>query len=297
MRWNLLVAGIAATWGFVTVIAAGVDLEADVLVFWRCLLAALTLPFVLRLVRGRYPFRIARHRGATLALGLLLAIHWVLVFEAVKRSSVAVAILTVYTAPIFVAWLAPFFLPERRSRVAFAALAISLPGLVLIALAGEGGGAPDAVAVALGLGAAITYAFLIIGVKRIAHEVSPFVFAFWQYLVVAAVLAPLLLTAERVVPRADEWLPVLALGLLLTGVSGAVYVWSLRFVKAQAAGLLAYLEPVFASVFAWAILDQPLGWAVALGGAFVLAGGVLVVGKEEPYAAPVEAPAALRSPA
>jgi len=34
----------------------------------------------------------------------LLALHWVLFFETLKRSSVAIAILTVYTAPVFLAW-------------------------------------------------------------------------------------------------------------------------------------------------------------------------------------------------
>ncbi len=56
-----------------------------------------------------------------------------------QASSVAVAILLVYTAPIFLAVLAPLFLPERRSRVGSLALAISAPGIALIALGGEEG--------------------------------------------------------------------------------------------------------------------------------------------------------------
>jgi drug/metabolite transporter (DMT)-like permease len=291
VRWNLLLAGIAASWGFVSVIASGIELPAEVLVFWRCLLAALALPFVLLLLRGRLPFRLARHRLRVLALGALLAGHWVLFFAAIKASSVAVAILTVYTAPIFVALLAPRFLPERRSRVALVALAVSAPGLVLIALAGDAGEPPSAAAIALGLGAAITYAFLIIGVKRITNEVSPFSFAFWQYTVVSVALAPFLLTADRVLPTAGEWPAVVALGILLTAATGALYIWNLRHVKAQAAGLLSYVEPVSAALLAWAILGEELGWAVVLGGAAVLAGGAIVVVREEPDAPPREAPA------
>jgi drug/metabolite transporter (DMT)-like permease len=61
-------------------------------------------------------------------------------------------------------------------------------------------------------------------------------------------------------------------------------------VTAQAAGLLAYLEPVSASLLAWAILDQTLGWQVALGGAAVVAGGTLVVVYEGADAPSIEAP-------
>jgi drug/metabolite transporter (DMT)-like permease len=290
VRWNLLLATVAASWGFVSVIAAAVDLRPEVLVFWRCLLAAASLPLLLVVLRRLASFRLDRHRVRILLLGVLLAAHWFLFFAAIKRSSVAVAILTVYTAPIFVAFLAPRLLRERRSRVGLAALAISVPGLVLIALAGEGGVRPDAVAIAFGLGAAVTYALLIVGVKSVTRDVSPFVLAFWQYVIVAAALAPFLAAADSTVPSGDEWLSVLVLGLVLTGGMGALYVWNLRHVTAQAAGLLAYLEPVSASVLAWAILGQALGWQVALGGAAVLAGGALVVVYEGTDARSVEAP-------
>ena len=291
MRWNLLLATVASSWGFVSVIAAGVELPAEVLVFWRCVLAAASLPLILLALRRLASLRLQRHGVRVVALGLLLALHWFFFFAAVKRSSVAVAILTVYTAPIFVAILAPRLLPERRSRIGLAALAVSAPGLALIALAGEGGARPDPLAIALGLGAALTYALLIIGVKTVTTEVSPFVLAFWQYVVVAAVLAPFLLGASRVLPSGDEWPYVVLLGLLLTGAMGALYVWNLRHVTAQAAGLLAYIEPVSASFLAWAVLGQSLGWQVALGGAAVLAGGALVVLYEEPAPAAIESPA------
>ena len=289
--WNIALAAIAASWGFVSVIVAGLDLGGEELVFWRCLLAALTLPPLL-LVLGRLDaLALGRRRFQVIGLGLLLALHWVLFFETLKRSSVAVAILTVYTAPVFLAVLAPLLLPERRSRVGLAALALSAPGLVLIALAGEKGAPADAIAIATGLGAAVTYALLIIGAKIVVPHVSPFGMAFWQYVIVTVALLPFLAGAGRALPSASEWPYVVVLGALLTAVAGVLYIRLLRTVTAQAAGLLAYLEPVSASFLAWAILGQPLGWQVALGGAVVLTAGALVVLYEEPDPASPDAPA------
>ena len=290
MRWNLLLAAVAGSWGFVSVIVAGLELSGEALVFWRCLLATISLPLVLLALGRIESLRFGSHRGRVLALGLLLALHWVLFFETVKRSSVAVAILTVYTAPVFVAILAPLILGERRSRIGLLALVISAPGLALIALGGEEGSSADPVAIGLGLGAALTYAFLIIGVKTVTDHVSPFMLAFWQYVIVTALLAPFALGRGRGLPTAEEWPYVALLGLVLTGGMGALYIWNLRHVTAQAAGLLAYLEPVSASFLAWAILGQTLGWQVALGGAAVLAGGTLVVLYESAETAPAEAP-------
>ena len=294
MRWNVLLAAVAASWGLVSVIVAGVELSGEALVFWRCLLAAVSLPLLLAALGRLRSLTLPRHRLRIVGLGLLLAVHWALFFATVKRSSVAVAILTIYTAPIFVAILAPLVLPERRSRVGLVALAVSAPGLVLIALAGEAGSRPDPLAIGLGLAAALTYAFLIIGVKTVNRDVSAFAIAFWQYMLVSAVLAPVGLAAGRFLPNAGEWPYVVLLGTVLTGFTGAVFVWTLRHVTAQAAGLLAYLEPVSASFLAWAILGQALGWEVALGGALVLAGGTLVVLYEGTDAPSVEAPAFVR---
>lgn len=282
MRWNLLLAAVASSWGVVSVIVAGVKLAPEALVFWRCLLAAISLPVILAALGrlGSLPLR--RHRGRIIGLGVLLALHWVLFFETVKRASVAVAILIIYTAPIFVAILAPRLLGERRSRIGLVALAISLPGLALITFAK--GVRVDLVAVALGLGAALTYAFLIIGVKTVNRRSSPFAIAFWQYVLVSALLAPFVVAGGRALPTAAELPYVLLLGTVLTGVMGAVYIWNLRHVSAQAAGLLAYLEPVSAALLAWAILGQKVGWEVAVGGAAILLGGALVVLYEEPEA-------------
>ena len=123
MRWNLAVAGLAASWGIISVIVAGVDLDARVLVFWRLALAAAAV-FVIFAAAGRLELlRLPERPWRVLLVGAILGAHWFLFFETIKRSSVAVAVLTVYTAPIFLAIFAPLFLPERRSRVALVALA------------------------------------------------------------------------------------------------------------------------------------------------------------------------------
>jgi drug/metabolite transporter (DMT)-like permease len=275
--WNLAVAGIAASWGFVSVIVAGVDLPGEALVFWRCVLAGLTLPAILFALGRLGTLVLGARRLQLLGLGLLLAAHWVLFFETIKRASVAAAILLVYTAPIFLAVLAPLLLPERRSRIGLLALTLSGPGVALIALAGDDGSGISAPAVAAGLGAAITYALIVIWTKNIVRFVSPFTVAFWEYLIVSAVLAPFVLGSDRVLPGASEWPAVFVLGSLLTGVLGVLYVGVLREVTAQAAGLLAYLEPLSASLLAWAILGESVGWQVAVGGLAVLLGGALVV--------------------
>ena len=290
MRWNLGVAGLAASWGLIAIIVAGVELEAVVLVFYRLALAALAIGVAATVLRRPALLRppVAVHR--LLALGAVLAVHWFLFFQAIKLASVAVGVLLVYTAPVLLAVLAPFFLPERRSRPALAALLPAAAGLGTIALAGEADTGATPPAIAAGLGAALSYAVLVIGTKRVAATVHTATVTFWTYATAALVLSPFLLTADRVLPAGVEIAYVLLLGVLFTALSGVVYITLLRRVTAQAVGVLAYLEPVSAAVLAWALLDEALTAPVLLGGALVVAAGVLVVLAEPPDAAGVESP-------
>ncbi len=290
MRWNVAVAGLAAAWGFISVIVAGVELEAAVLVFLRLVLAAAAIALALVAARRVSLLAPPERPWRLLVLGLVLAAHWFLFFETIKRSSVALAVLTVYTAPILLALFAPAFLPERRSRVALAALAPASAGIALIVVAGGGETRASAGAVALGIGAAVTYAVLVTATKRLVGGIAATTITFWTYVVAGVCLAPFLLSAERITPSGAEIAYVLVLGVAFTAVSGSLFVSLLRRVTAQAAGLLSYVEPVAAALLAWAILDQPLGAPVLAGGALVVLAGAAVVVAAPAEPAPVEAP-------
>jgi drug/metabolite transporter (DMT)-like permease len=290
VRWNLSVAGLAASWGFISVIVAGVDLDALVLVFFRVALAATAIAAGLVVLRRLDLFRVPVLHLRTLVAGAGLGLHWFLFFLTIKLSSVAVAVLTVYTAPVFLAALAPLFLPEPRSRVALAALAPAGVGLALIALGGDESAQARPLAIGVGLAAALTYAAVVIWTKQLTARLHVATIEVWYFSTAAIVLAPFLLVSERVLPRGDEILYVLVLGVVFTAASGVLYVWLLRRVTAQAVAILAYLEPVSAALLAWALLDEPLGLPVVVGGALIVAAGMLVVAYEQGETGGIEVP-------
>jgi drug/metabolite transporter (DMT)-like permease len=299
MRWNLALGGLAASWGFIAVLVASVELGAEALAFWRLALAALTLGAV-GVVSGRAGLLAPRGRlGALVLLGIVQGAHWLLFFEAVDHGSVALAVLTFYAAPLVIALVAPLVLPERLSPVVLGACAIGALGIVAIALDGGGSeGAASPWAVVAGLGSAATYAALVILSKRLLAEATPpLTVAFWDCLVGTIAVAPVLLLADRVIPSgADEWAVALALGVVFTGISTLVYAVLLRRVTAQTAGVLTFLEPVAGVLLGWALLGQRPGPATFLGGALILAAGLAVVVLEPSAARVADAPAGIGSP-
>src|SRR5207248_1357231 len=128
-------------------------LSAEALVFWRVSIATVALGAGLAAARRLDLIRLPRLRGRVLLVGVVLVAHWWLFFETIKLSSVAVALVTVYTGPLFLALLAPLVLPELRSRVALAAVVPGAAGIVLIALSGNHGAHARPLAVVAGLGA------------------------------------------------------------------------------------------------------------------------------------------------
>jgi drug/metabolite transporter (DMT)-like permease len=277
VRWNIAVAALSASFGFVSILVADIDLDAPVLVFYRCLFAVPAIALALLLTRRLFVLRRGRTLKAALLLGTTLGAHWFLFFETIKLSSVAFALLAAYMAPIVVALLAPVVLPERRSRIALGALVPAAGGLALVALAGGDDVDFRPLALLTGLGTALTYSALVIGTKAISARVSAAGLTLWNYTFAGLVMVPLLFGADRVVPEPDELGYVVLLGVLFTAVTGYLYIALIRKVTAQTMGVVAYLEVVSGVLLAWAVLDDALTWQVLVGGALIILGGLAVV--------------------
>lgn len=296
MRWNAALGGLAASWGFVAVLAASVELGAEALAFWRLALATVTLALIAA-AACRLDLLSPRGRIGPLALlGVVQAAHWLLFFEAVEHGSVALAVLTFYAAPLVIALAGPLLLPERLSALVLGACVAGAVGIAAISLDSDTSG--GIAAVAAGLGSAATYAVLVIVSKRLlVGETPPLTLAFWDCLFGTIAVAPVLLVADRVLPTGmGEWAAVLTLGVVFTALSTLVYATLLRRVTAQAAGVLTFLEPVAGVLLGWAILEQRPGAATLTGGALVLAAGLAVVVFEPGTARVAEAPPGVGSP-
>lgn len=277
MRWNLSVVALASSWGFIWIIADHLTLGSLTIVFWRIGLSVLVCGLGV-VASGRTDLlRIGKTWRWTLLLGPMLALLWFCTIEAMKLSSVAVAVLVTYTAPVFLALFAPLFLPEKVSRAVLVALPLAIGGLALIAFASNGGGHVRPLAITVGVSGALVSAFLVIGQKRVVRDVNPIGFSFWIDIFAVIALLPVLPFAGRVMPSAGELGYLAILGVVFTLISGLVWLTLLRHVTAQAMGFFSYIEPVSASLLAWLLLGQELGTAVVVGGALVLIAGFIVV--------------------
>ncbi|MBI5014501.1 MAG: EamA family transporter [Deltaproteobacteria bacterium] len=212
--------------------------------------------------------------GRLLALGLLFAANNVLFLSAYERTTVANAVLTHYTAPLFVAVLAPITLGEALMRRTPLALLLAglgtgllLPGLDLSGRHLEG--------LLMGTGSGLAYAGLVLLARHLSPRLPGSLLLFWQNGMTVLLLAP---WAVRLgVPAGGRtWLALLVLGTVHATVAGLLYLSGIRSVKAQAAAVLGYLEPLGAVALAALFLGESPGPLGLVGGALILLGGGLV---------------------
>ena len=216
--------------------------------------------------------------AAVAFLGVSDALNVVLFFAAYQRTTVAIAVLTHYLTPIFVALAAPLVLREKAGPRTFVAVAVAFTGLILLLRPWSAGlGMTELLGAALGAGSAVFYASNVLVNKRLARVFSGSELMFFHGLVAAPLLFALVPRAEYgLVSSHALW--VVTLGSLGPGaVGGLFFVWGLRRIPASQASVLTLLEPFVAVLLAAAVMGQSLGMVAVIGGLLILLGAVLVV--------------------
>jgi drug/metabolite transporter (DMT)-like permease len=148
---------------------------------------------------------------------------------------------------------------------------LSVAGLGLLTLHGGADG-PNAGDL-LTLVTALTYALYIVYLGQVAGRVSGMALAGLQH-VPLAVLAWIWAAPDVASLASVPWTAYLAiayLGVVASAVVAVGQVYAQRVVPAAVAALIFVLEPLFASLFAMAVLGESLGVAGWIGGAMVVA--------------------------
>lgn len=273
------VAAAAIIWGSNGVIVNWVPYDAYAIAFFRVLFASLTLLPVVLLTRKPETMRAARSWRVMLSLGLLLALGWTLLFHSMKLIAIANAVLLNYTAPIFVALLAPLFLKEKLEKSTLLALAISVAGIAVISYQQNLQISHlNLLGVIFGLLAGLAYAGFIIASKRALSSFSSQVVAFYSYSVASIFLLPFVIGTDFS-PDLASWTLLLVLGVFNTGFAVTLYLKGLGMVKAQKAVVFTYLEPASAVVFGSLFLAQQPTPLMLVGGFLILIAGYIVASR------------------
>jgi drug/metabolite transporter (DMT)-like permease len=294
---RVAIAGVI--WGTIPLVIRAADGASAIKVFYRVLFAGLAILLWAAARGGLAELRtLSRRKLGQLAVqGAVLTVNWLLFLAALDLTNVATAELLAYTGPVFVAALAPLVTKERFDARILIPLALALGGIVVI-LAPQGlavHGGRELLGAVLAFLSAITYASLLLRSKNILRGVSSTTLMIVEYAVASLLLSPVVIAlyARGQGPtNARTYGALLVLGVVQTAFAGLLFIGALRLIRTDRAAILTYAEPVSAVLLAAIFLGEPLTVWTVLGGAMVVAGGILVARLEPPGApepVPIEA--------
>ena len=263
-----------ALYGTLSVFVRNIPLTSAEVALFRAGIALACL-LAWQLLRGK-PLRL-RGMGRDLPLlflsGAAMGFNWIFLFEAYKYTTVSVATLSYYFAPVLVMALSPVLFRERFTKKQVACFIGSTIGLILVVNVGGFGGGTHMKGVAFGLAAAALYASVILMNKGI-RRVSGIDRTVLQFAAAATVLLPYVLATGGIRLAAMTpvgWLCLLCVGVLHTGVASVLYFSALRTLPGQEAAILSYIDPLVAVVISLAVLGEPVTGLQLLGGGLILA--------------------------
>ncbi|MDD3369924.1 MAG: DMT family transporter [Lachnospiraceae bacterium] len=206
--------------------------------------------------------------------GALIGFNWILLFEAYQHTSVAIATLCYYMAPIFVMVFSPVILKERLTGKKIVCVIIALSGMVLVSGVLKTGvsGVGELLGILLGLGAAVLYAIVIL-MNQSVKEIPAYDKTIVQLGSAAVVVTPYVFLAEdfqSVVITPFLIGMVLIVGIIHTGIAYALYFGGMSKLKAQTVALFSYMDPIVAILLSALFLKEPMGIGEAVGAMLVL---------------------------
>ncbi len=246
---------------------------------WIAMLRGLLGCLFLLVLRRKPDLKAFGANGKPLLIsGLAIGFNWIFLFEAYRHTTIAVATLLYYLAPVLVLLLSPLVLKEKLTLKQGAVITVALGGMVLVSGIGSSDtGSPRGIL--MGILAACFYATVMLA-NRFLKELDPMDRTIYQLGIAGLTVLPYALLREGF---SAAWfsgrsiLLLLVLGIVYTGFAYLLYFDGLARLPGSASAFLAYLDPVSALLISAVILGEKMGASQLIGAILVL--GALLFGE------------------
>ncbi|GMN04961.1 DMT family transporter [Croceitalea sp. MTPC5] len=249
-----------------------IQLSVPLLIAARAVLAFLIL-FIYCKWRG-FSLKVSKKDVLPIILsGILLGLHWLTYFYALKLSNVAIGMLSLFTYPILTSFLEPIVLKTKFERVHLFLGLLVLTGIYFLVPSFD---AKNSYTIAVGIGvlSALFYAMRNLILKNRVGNYNGSMLMCFQMAIIGIFLSPFFFTNEFS-ELESQWPSILVLALLTTAIGHTLFLNSFKHFSVTTASILSSVQPIYGiligMVFLWEI---PSLWTV-LGGFFILSSVVI----------------------
>jgi len=263
-----------AAFGTVGVLVRHIQVSSGELALYRAVLAVVLLSGYFLITGQRIDLASIRGELPVLLLsGVAMGINWILLFEAYRYTTVSVATMSYYFAPVLVTLACPILFHEKMGVRQWICFAMSTLGILLITGVGDlSSSSSHLKGILFGLGAAVFYASVVL-LNKFIKGVAGVQRTFLQFVGAIVVLIPYVICTGGVTLNALDglgWVCLLIVGLFHTGVNYCLYFSALEHVPGQEAAILSYLDPLVAVLMSVFLLGETLTVVQLIGGLMIL---------------------------
>ncbi|GHE23726.1 DMT family transporter [Sphingobacterium griseoflavum] len=263
-------------WGFTGVLGELISISALHLVWYRVLIAALSL-FVYFIMMGKSVYVCKERLVQFLMVGGLVGLHWVLFFHAIKIANVSVTLVTLSSVTLFTSILEPII---NRKKIALSDVGVGLVivfGIYLIFKFEF----QYVWGILCGLSCAVCASIFSILNARMVKHTSPTIITFYEMLGAGFWVSVIMLLAGdfnvRMWPQGSDWAYLLLLGVLCTAVAYVLGVAVMKELTAFTVALTTNMEPVYGIILAVLIFGHKETMSVGFYvGAVIVLGAVFI---------------------
>lgn len=263
-----------AVFGTVAMFVRNIPVSSSEIALYRAVMAALLLGAFLLLSGQKIDFRAIRKELSLLLIsGMAMGINWILLFEAYRYTTVSVATLSYYFAPVIVTVACPILFKEKMGVKQWLCFGMSTLGIVLITGVGDlSAGNTHLIGILFGFGAAVLYAAVVL-LNKFIKGVAGIQRTFLQFVAAILILLPYVLLTGGIHLHSlsgSGWVNLLIIGIIHTGITYCLYFSALRDIPGQEAAILSYIDPLVAVAISVFVLGEQLTLLQLLGGILIL---------------------------
>ncbi len=260
--------------GSIGLFVQAIPLSSQEIVAVRTLLGSAFLLCLLALEKQKIHWLTLKKNLPLLILsGAAMGCNWLFLFEAYRYTSISIATLVYYCAPLLVLLLSSILLKEALTPYKLMGVFMAIVGMFLVNGGGISGINPTN-GLLYGFLAALFYAALMICNKWIKGLNSLHI-TLVQLIVAAIILLPYALFTHQgswQIPQGTAILAILAIGIVHTSIACYLYFSAMQELPAQSVALCSYIDPFSALLFSAFFLGERLSLIQMIGAVFILGG-------------------------
>ena len=266
--------------GTIGIFKKNIALPSSLIAMTRGFVGMVFLLIVIALTKKKLCVRSLKKNAFYLFLsGALIGFNWIFLFEAYNYTSVAVATLCYYMAPVIVIILSPVLFKEKLTAKKWLCVLSAVIGMVFVSGVLNGGlnSLSEAKGVIFGMIAAFLYATVIMINKKI-KDISPYDKTIYQLGTAGVVLLPYTILTENIGAIDIDVTSIILLaivGIIHTGFAYYFYFGAIGSLDAQTTALFSYIDPVVAIILSAIILSENIGIFEIIGTLLILGSTII----------------------